>query len=68
MDQKLINTIDIEKIWKKTLMSRIFKKKKPSVGWINQLVRLKNIQYKNKYNIDKAYKYEDGKIIYNFDL
>ena len=46
-------------------MCRIFKKKTPDEAWIKQLVRIKNRQYKKKYNINKAYRYENRQIIFN---
>tara|TARA_B110000208_G_scaffold169324_1_gene210110 strand:- start:3447 stop:3653 length:207 start_codon:yes stop_codon:yes gene_type:complete len=65
MDEKLVHIIDIENIWRKTFMCRIFKKKTPDEAWIKQLVRIKNRQYKKKYNINKAYRFENRQIIFN---
>ena len=46
MEQPLINLIDYDREWKKTLLYK-FGKKYPSEAWKNQLNRM----YKKKYNI-----------------
>ena len=47
----IIKDIDIIKEWNKTLLAKLGKKK-PSEGWICQLVRIRNKKYKRK-----VYKY-----------
>ena len=44
-----------DKIWRKTLAYKIFRKKNPSLAWKHQLIRILNRKYKKKYNITTAY-------------
>ena len=50
-----IPTTNIDKIWRKTLAYKLFKKKNPSLAWKHQLIRILNRKYKKKYNITTAY-------------
>ena len=48
MDKPLINTINYEREWKKTLLYKItFGKKKPSEAWKRQLERIYDRKYKD---------------------
>ena len=51
LKQKLLNEIDFQKEWEKTLFYKVFKVKKPSKGWKVQLIRINKRHQKKHLNI-----------------